>query len=412
MRNIIKRESKKHGTVYQIRISLGYSSDGRQIRKSMTYIPPTHLTAKQLEKELERQAILFEEKIKNGLSIDTNIKFSDYAEKFMTVKELSPICRSRYYSLLDRINQAIGHIRLSKLKPIHLQEFYKDLKKVISRKTGEPLSDKTILHHHRLISSILTQATREQIIPRNIAAREFMEAPKAKHNTPKYLDDVQAQELVRLLNDEADIRVKTALLLLIYSGMRRGELCGLEWSDIDFKNNLLHVRRASQYISGEGLITKNPKNESSIRAMKLPNEVFSMMNEYRIWQAHEKLKNGDRWKHILNIKMPHSFGYHIDEMKNDRIFTTDDGGLISPDTINFWLNQFIKKHDLPRITPHSLRHTNITLQIAAGVSIRTIAARAGHSQVSTTTNIYSHAIQSADEAASEALNGILALHTN
>jgi integrase len=95
-------------------------------------------------------------------------------------------------------------------------------------------------------------------------------------------------------------------------------------------------------------------------------------------------------------------------MKNQRIFTAEDGGLISPDTVNFWLEKFREKHGLPEFTPHSLRHTNVTLQIAAGVPLPTVARRAGHAKVSTTENIYAHAIKTADEMAAEVLENILA----
>lgn len=407
MRNVTKKISKDGIITYLIRVSAGYNTEGKQIKKSMVYKPLASMTDRQIDKELERQAILFEEKVKLGLAIDSNIKFADYAEKFMQIKEMSPICRVSYNEFLKRINLAIGHIRLDRLQPIHLQEFYKDLRSVISKKTKEPLSDKTILHYHRFISSILAQATKEQLIPRNIASREYMDAPKVIKKEPAYLDDIQAQNLVSLLLQEEDIRVRTSILLLLYTGMRRGELCALEWQDIDFDNNLIKIRRASQYISGQGLITKEPKNNSSKRAMKQPREVFDILEEYRHWQKQERLKNGDRWHRNIDVNLISGDLFVTKTIKNDRIFTTDDGNLISPDTINFWLDKFREKHDLPKFTPHSLRHTNITLQIAAGVSLRTIASRAGHSQTSTTANIYSHAIQTADEMASQVLDDIL-----
>jgi integrase len=407
MRNVTKKTSKEGVTNYLLRVSAGYNTAGKQIKKSMTYKPSPNMTQKQIEKELEKQVVMFEEKVKQGFSIDGNIKFTDYAEKFMQVKEMSPKCRERYIDLLKKINMAIGHIRLEKLQPMHLQEFYKDLRTVTSKKTKEPLSDKTILHHHRLISSILAQATKEQLIPRNIASRDYMDAPKVIKKEPAFLDDVQAQNLVSLLLEEDDIRVSTSVLLLLYTGMRRGELCGLEWTDIDFKNNIIQIRRASQYISGQGVITKQPKNESSKRALKLPQEVFRILEEYRHWQMQERLKCGSMWHVNIDVQFINGNSFVTKTIKNDRIFTTDDGNLISPDTINFWLNRFRKKHNLAEFTPHSLRHTNITLQIASGVSLRTIASRAGHSQTSTTANIYSHAIQTADEAASQALDDIL-----
>lgn len=402
MRNVTKR-----GDSYFIRISAGYDVNGKQVRKTMTWTPDYGMSARQIEKELDRQIVMFEERVKTGFILDGSTRFADFAVRFMETKELSPKCRERYINLLERINAEIGHIKIAKLQPHHLQELYKKLRTITSKQTKEPLSDKTVLHHHRLISSILTQATREQLIPRNVADRQFMDAPKVAKKEPKFLDDKQAQYVVSLLVNYDDIRVKTAALLLIYSGIRRGELCGLEWSDIDFANCILRVCCATQYVRGAGLLTKEPKNDSSKRTIKLPREVFALLKEYKNWQARERFASGDKWSDTLAVKFAEGSGYKERTIKNERIFTTEFGGLISPDTINFWIERFRKQYDLPKFTPHSLRHTNVTLQIAAGVSLRTVAARAGHAQTSTTANIYAHAIKSADEAASDVLDDIL-----
>lgn len=121
------------------------------------------------------------------------------------------------------------------------------------------LSSKTILHHHRLISSILAEATRDGLVPRNIADRNYMKAPKLEHSEAAFLDDEQARHVLELL-DEEPLKWKTAMYLLIFSGMRRGELLGLEWKDIDFDNRVIHIKRTSQYVQNMGIITKSPKN--------------------------------------------------------------------------------------------------------------------------------------------------------
>ena len=407
MRNTTKKTAQDGSISYLIRVSAGYALDGTQIKKSMTWKPSQGMTPRQIERELEHQCVMFEEKVKNGFALDGNIRFSDYAERFMSVKELSLKCRVEYEGLLVRINQGIGHIRLDKLQPMHLQELYKELRTIKSRRTGEGLSDKTILHHHRLISSILSQACKERLIERNIASRDFMDAPKVKRKEPAYLDDIQAREVVELLHSYDDIRVKTSVLLLIYTGMRRGELCGMEWGDIDYTNSVIHIRRATQYIRDKGLITKEPKNESSIRSLKVPLEVLNLLADYRQWQLAQQQLCGDKWQESITAWFVDGSSSKLQTVANSRIFTTEDGGLISPDTINFWIEKLRERYNLPQFTPHSLRHTNITLQIAAGVSIRTIANRAGHSQASTTTNIYAHAIKTADEIASQALDDML-----
>lgn len=389
--NIEKKTAKDGSNSFIIRVSSGYNSDGKQIRKSMSYKPTPNMTAKQIEKEVNRQATLFEEKIKKGYSLDENIKFSDYAALWLenSKTNLAPITYIRYVNLLIRINQAIGHLKLSKIQPMHLKEFYKNLGEVISRQTKEPLSQQSIKHYHRCISAILGTATKEQLIPRNVASRSYMDAPRVIKKEPLHLDTEDAQKFVALLMQEEDIRVKTALSLLIYSGVRNGELCGLEWQDIDFENNVIHIRRASQYVKDYGMITKEPKNETSKRTLKLSAGIFTILSEYAKWYEEQEELNGDRW------------------VNSNRLFIQNDGKPIQPGTINKWLKDFVDAHKLPTVTPHSMRHTFCTLLIANGVDIKTVSAKAGHSRTSTTLDIYTHSVKSADEQASQVLDDVL-----
>ncbi|MCL2387851.1 MAG: site-specific integrase [Defluviitaleaceae bacterium] len=387
---------------YQIRVSLGYDIHGRQKVKAMTWIPDTGMTQKQIDKELERQKFLFEEKCKGGLVVDGNIKFAVYAEKWLSLGEehLAPKTYLRYQSLLSRINAAMGHIKLCDMRPHHLQEFYKNLAETgINKRTGKGLSGKTILHHHRLISVILGDAYKQEYILRDIST--LVTPPKATQKEVSYLDEQDAQKLCNALLNVPP-KWKTALLLLLYTGIRRGELVGLEWSDIDFEGKTITIRRTVQYITGEKyhwkdefdvlhkgqLIEKKPKTKSSERCIAVDNGVIGLIVEYRRWWEEQKTNNGHRW------------------ISTEKLFIQDNGGVMHPDSITDYTNKFFKKHDLPKFSPHSLRHTNISLMIAAGVDIKSVSSRAGHSNVTTTGNIYIHQIQSANARAAEAIAGI------
>lgn len=391
MRNVIKRTSKKGGISYLIRVSAGYDANGRQVKKSMTWKPSLNMTERQIEKELTAQSVAFEERVKNGGSTDEKIKFGEYADKWLETNQpkYAPITYTRYKNLLIRINEVLGHIKIGKLQPMHLYGFYNKLQEVTSRKTGEKLSPQTIKHYHRCISAILAQAARERVIPVNISTRQFMDAPKIPKKEIAYLDDEKAKQFTAYLSEESDIRIKTALTLLIYSGCRLGELCGFTWADCDFKACTVTVNQTSQYCHSYGVIEKSPKNETSKRTIKLSKYVFELLAEYRTWYILKKLNCGMVWT------------------DSDRLFTQETGKPIIPNTINKWLNTFVKKHDLPHITPHSLRHTNITLMISNGVDIRTVASKAGHSRTSTTLDIYSHALQAYEEKATAVIDEIL-----
>lgn len=248
------------------------------------------------------------------------------------------------------------------------------------------LSNKTVLYYHRLLSSILTTAVQWQVILSNPAAR--VKPPKVEYKEAKYLDDEQAKHVLDLLTLEP-IKYRTGIALLIYSGLRRGELCGLRWSDIDFANKTVSITKSTQYLPGKGIFDKEPKNKSSVRVIKLPADIFILLRDYRAWQLEERLKLADRW---------------IDD---DRLFTAWNGAPMHPDTLSDWFHDFVKKNDLPDISIHSLRHTNATLLISGGVPLRVVADMLGHAQPTTTANIYTHSIKSATAAAADTLGDIL-----
>lgn len=218
-----------------------------------------------------------------------------------------------------------------------------------------------------------------------------------------YLDEQDAKNLCVALST-APTKWKTALLLLLYTGMRRGELCGLEWSDIDFKNSTISIKRTIQYVVAPKyqhtdekgilhkgrLIEKEPKTKSSVRVIAVDNGVIFLLTDYRHWWTRQKLLNGDRW------------------VDTNKLFIKENGGVMHPDSITDFCRKFARAYGLPFFTPHSLRHSNISLLISHGVDIKTVSTRAGHSNVTTTGNIYTHQIQSANARAAEKLGDIFA----
>ena len=449
--------TKKRGNSYTIIVSCGYDINGKKITKSMIWKPTSKMTEKQIEKEVARQATLFEEKCKTGQSLKGNIKFADFSElwfKDYAEKQLKFQTLYRYKDIIKRVNSAIGHISLEKIQPHHLITFYGNLAedgirmdnkykciidfnellqkekltkvalanlagvsvrtlyaiaqgeniteksatkisstlKISQNKifelanTTTKLSSKTILEHHRLISSILNTAVQWQIILSNPCER--VKPPKTQKTKPRYLDDKQAIELLTLLENEK-LKYQVAIKLLLYTGFRRGELCGLEWDDIDFEKKVIHSNRESLYRPGKGIYDEDGKTDESLRPLKVADFIIDMLSDYKIHQLEQRLKMGDKW------------------ISSNRLFTKENGKAIFPDTISAWFRKFIKKTELPYISIHSLRHTNATLMIANGIPLTTVASRLGHANTITTSKVYVHAIRSADEAAAEILQDIL-----
>jgi integrase len=447
----------KRGDTYRIRVSCGYDINGKQIMRSTTWDPEPGMTKKQIEKELQRQTVLFEEKCRSGQFLDGSIKFAEFAEQWFrdyANSHLRPTTLSRYRILMKRINPAIGHIRLDKLQPQHLIEFFNnlqepgighngkykiitDLKSLLKErgltkvhfakqagislatldsidsgnsvyrssaekvsvaltvpidkifKAVDPdakLSDSTIKYYYILINAILNKAVKWKVILDNPC--KYTDPPRIRKKEMRYLDEEGLKRVFVALLKEP-IQYQTMIILLINLGMRRGELLGLEWKDIDWRTGTITIRRSSLYTRAKGIFTDEPKTESGYRSIKAPDSVIDTLKFYRTWQKKERLKMGDQWQDA------------------DRLFTRWNGLPIHPDSLGDWWRKFIKKNALPSVPIHGLRHTNATLLIAGGVNIRTVANRLGHAKASTTSNIYAHAIKSADETAAETIQNIL-----
>lgn len=448
---------EKRGDSYRITVSCGYDINGKQIRKTKTYTPAHGMTQKQIDKQLEREKVKFEEQCQNGQILDGSIRFAEFVDKWLkeyAELQLRPKTIAVYKTFFPRINAAIGNIKLDKLRPHHLTAFYEnlcepgiredtkykcniDLKALLtetnftrielSRNAGisintvdsaingknissssaqkiaaaldknkksifspvddnKALSTKTVLHYHRLISSILSVAVQWQIIFSNPCER--VKPPRLEKQEPRYLDEQGAGKLLELIESE-DMRYKTAVKLLLYTGFRRGELMGLEWKDIDWNNHVITVRRSSMYLPERGIFEDETKNTTSCRSIKVPAVAFDMLREYQVYQTEQRLQMGDQWHNT------------------DRLFTKWDGTPMHPDSLTSWFHDFIIRSGLPDISIHSLRHTNATLQIAGNVPISTVANRLGHANSATTGRIYIHAIQSADQAAADTLENLL-----
>ena len=396
----------QRGDTYKITVSCGYDLSGKQIRRHLTWKPEPGMTARQVKKELGRQAVLFEEKCRNGQVLDGNIKFADFAEKWFAEyaeKQLRPRTIGSYREMLPRINAALGHMRMDRLQPHHIVSFYNNLTETgvredskqrctvdmkallrarsltqtrfatqagvsvsvltsinrggniaaesaqriaqaLAMPVGElfeptaadkPLAGNTVLHYHKLLSSILTTAVRWQVIPSNPCER--VAPPKVERKEAVYLDEEQAAQLLAALEKEC-LQHQTIVKLLLFTGMRRGELCGLEWKDVDFERAVIFVRRSSLYMAGRGVFTDETKNTSSERCMKVSSDVVAMLRLWRAEQAKERLRLGDQWQ------------------DSDRLFTTWNGAPIRPDVITAWFHKFVTKNGLPPVHIHSLRH--------------------------------------------------------
>lgn len=381
----------KRGNSYVIRVSCGYNAEGKQIYQSMTWKPDEGMTAKQIEKEVNRQAVLFEENCKNGYQSKV-VKFETFCEEWFSEYAKPNLRNTTYNSLYHwrlRIYEALGHIRMDKITARQIQVFINSLSKDgANERNGKPLSPKSIRHNLNLISDVFGYAVKMGVVTENPCTKVTL--PKVVQKDKQIYTPEEAALFLELLNAEP-IKYRAFFNLAIYSGFRRGELLGLEWKDVDFDNNVINVRRTSCYTPDRGVYTDTTKTKMSQRTLKFPQEIMDMLRELREFQDEEALKFGNKW------------------IETDRLFTKDNGEPQHPNTTYHWLEKFCKRSNLPFYGLHSFRHLFASMLVNGGVDIVTVSGALGHSNVSTTSNIYCHMLENSRAKVSDVITGALNL---
>ena len=460
MPTIKKRTLKNGQTVFEIQVKATDIGSGRSIRKSITWRPEEGMSAKKAEREAVIAADKFEKEIQASISgcstveEPTTITFREFSLKWL--ERTKRDCSLSYYvkskEHLEYTYQFIGGFKLRELSPSIIQNFFDKIderrKKVIHIKpkpllrkklksygitkkflrfrnislkilnraieggnvseewanalceatnipfselfekqvSEEPYAWETNTQFKRTVRCVLALAKKNRLIQDNWASADYINYPKKRTKPINVLDDEEATKLYEALSSWKDIRQKTAIFICLLTGFRRGEIAGLEWKDIDFVNKTITIERSVIFVKGYGLIEKCPKSESSNRKIGIPTTLVEILKEYR-----------EYW-----LKLREICGDYI--KPSDKLFTKERGDLLNPSILLHWFNLILKSVGIEHHTLHSLRHTNITLQLIAGVPLVTVSARAGHSKASTTSDIYSHFLQTSDKQAAEMLD--------
>lgn len=379
---------------FRLRVSIGSGKLRKDFSKNTTY--EGSYEEGKIPKQVEKELALFVAAVEqNKVSISNmtfqqftkNVWLPDYAERKLKIKTLS-----RYKEMLDsRIYDAIGHIKLSKLGPSHLNKFYKQLEDPIVKtsKTGELkkeyLSSRSIEHHHDLISSILGKAVKWEYIVSNPAQKS--DPPKVEESERPFLEESQVKQVMTALAKEK-LKYQAMILLDIFSGLRRGELMGLEWTDIDFINNAIIINKTSNYTVETGIYEDTVKTKKSNRTISMPPFVMKILREY--YSEQKKYKNKKREKGKLLVE-------------NDKLFMQHNGKPMHPDTPTKWWPIFLKRNNLPHVNFHGLRHTNASIMTALGFDTVTGSGRLGHARKETFLNIYSHMLTSKEKGVAAAM---------
>lgn len=398
----LKANKDKDGKIisYRIRVSDGCGVDGKQRFKTTTWKVPHGMTDKQAAKEAEKMAIQFEDEVKNGLAgSQRNLKLADFVPMYLEVKKgsLSPRIHVEYEKTLNKvIIPALGHIKLSELRPAHVQAFVNQLQGDVRRKKDGSLdadntkiSPATIRRKLTVLQSVLTQAVKLGLISQNPADSKRLTLPKVTTPKIEIFSKQAAAKMLECLEDEP-LQFQVLIQLAIMSGCRCGELCALKFSDFDYETCKMTVERSAYKLKGQPIAIKPPK-DYEVRTITLNPHCIELVKLLQAEKRREAQRLGTYWK------------------GGEWLFTQADGEIMHPHTPTAKFRKFLAKHNLPHKKFHALRHSSATLLLYGGANIKTVQQRLGHADI-VTTNKYLHAVQEADEQAANILQDMFITH--
>lgn len=342
-------------------------------------------TLREAEAELAK---LIHDASNGGFVASPKMKFADYLDRWLKDAAAPTVASKtleRYEQIVrDNIAPGLGAMEISKVTPMAIQKFYSDCRST-GRKNGRGgLSEQTVLHIHRVLHKALAQAVRWQLIPRNPA--DAVEAPKALLKPMRSLTDEETREVFQKLTGNP-LLVPT--LVALSTGIRRGELLALRWSDIDLGRKSLIINSALEQTKSGGVRRKQPKTERSRRNILLPDAAVELLHTHKTAQATARLRLGPAYQN------------------NDLAFPLPDGAIWPPNKFSDQFRGFVRRSGLQHFRFHDLRHTHASQLLLANVHPKVVSERLGHSSVSITLDRYSHLLPGLQEGAANVIDGPL-----
>ncbi len=282
----------------------------------------------------------------------------------------------KYKKLVKYIVTDLGEVWLQKLTPEQVQRFY-------AKKRKDGLSSKTVHEIHGVLHLALKHAVRWNYVSRNVC--DLLDSPRvvSREGTPLTLE--QARKLLEGIRGH---RLEAVLMMAIITGMRKGEIIALRWSDVDLERRVLCVLHTVDYISGYGYVENEPKTQAGKRTINLPEFFINMLKQHQVKQAERRLKVGEAWEN------------------RNLVFPDLTGGYLNPIHVLRMFKKILEQAELPAMPFHDLRHSAATILISMGIHPKVIQELLGHSDISITLGIYGHLFPSMQQDVVEKWQGV------
>lgn len=375
-----KRENKNGKHSWQIVVELPKDPmTGKRVRRYRTLEGGS-------KKDAERAMHEFIRELEKGYYVTNNkITIAEWIDTWLDVyivPNVSPTTLSRYQGMIKRyIKPLLGHVQVQELNTLTVQAWVNSLK--VSPASGKEMAVATIKHAYHVLKGSMDKAVLAGIIPRSPCMSIMM--PKGQKKQPVVYDEAQIRQLIAAAKGtEMELVIDIELCL----GLRRGELLGLQWEDIDWEKNQIHVVRNRVVVDGKSIV-KDPKTATSTRTVDVPSQLIQKLHKHKMTCWANRLRLGQNYT------------------ATDFVIVHPDGKPIYPEYLSQMFTKLQKKAGLPKCRFHDLRHLCASIMLMQGVNVKVAQEHLGHKDISTTMNIYSHVLPSVAKEAAQKIGALV-----
>lgn len=369
--------SKRGDGTYRLRVSMGSDTSGRPRRYSKT----VHVSSrKEAEKELAKFYLECEKRKGNSFSDCTVKAFADlwwdeHVSKFTKISTRGSYKSALYYHIVPRF----GTVRIIDLKTLMIQQWVNDM-------SEGGLSPKTIKNYFSVFNSMCEYAIKWDYLEQNPCRKVSL--PKRTKHEARYYSESEVRLLIKTLDGvpEYDLDYVTAIYIGLFGGLRKGEILGLNEEDYLKEHRQLRIVRTRMLGRNIGPYEDTPKTETSTRIIAIPKELAAIIDRLMKYHADQKRLWGRKWK------------------DSRALIKGRAGQPMYPQNLQRWFTRLIEKNNLPPLTLHGLRHTHTALLASMTDDIAQISRRLGHSEITTTLNIYTHLFQDNDRTLADGIS--------